>query len=133
VDDGMPINFCCSYHQIADLRRNAILQDMDTSIIQTLMNRKIPDGFMGINRWVVTNAITLGSSNDADSDTNVFECFFWVPEGIMYSQQLAPTFNVDRLVDRVGDTWQVKADFGCNAIRMHEDLVLKCECIQETT
>ena len=133
VDDGMPINFCCSYHQIADLRRNAIAQSLDTSIIQALMQRKIPDGFMGINRWIVTNAITEETNGDLNADTDVYNCFFWVPEGIMYSQQLSPTFSVDPLVDRVGDTWQIKANFGCNAIRMHEDLVLRCECILETT
>ena len=133
VPDGSPINFCCSFRQIADLRRRAELQGTDTSTIQALMQRRIPDGFMGINKWIVTNSITIGSSNDLDSDTNVFECFFWIPEGIMYSAQTAPTFAVDRLPDRVGDTWQIKADFGCNAIRMHEDLVLKCECILETS
>ena len=87
---------------------------------------------VGTNLPGITNSITIGSSNDVDSDTNVFDCFFYIPEGIMYAAQTAPTFSVDRLPDRVGDTWQIKADFGCNAIRMHEDLVLKVECALET-
>ena len=132
VPDGAPINLVCSFQQIMDLRRRAELQGIDTSIIKALMERKIPDGLMGINRWIVTNSITIGSSNDVDSDTNVYDCFFYIPEGIMYSAQTAPTFSVDRLPDRVGDTWQIKADFGCNAIRMHEDLVLKVECALES-
>jgi len=132
VDIGAPMNFVGSFQQVMDLRRRAELQSNDTSTVQALMKPQIPDGLMGVNKWIITNSITIGSSNDVDSDTNVFACFFYIPEGIMYAAQTAPTFSVDKLVDRVGDTWQIRADFGCNAIRMHEDLVLKVECALET-
>lgn len=126
VPDGVPINLVCAFRQIADLRREAVLQSTDTSSIQALMERRIKS-LMGIN-FVVTNAITLGTSNDIDGDTNVYECFAWVPEGIKYAPHLAPSFGIDKLPTKVGDVWQIKADFGCNAIRMHEDLVIKIEC-----
>ncbi|GAG06985.1 unnamed protein product, partial [marine sediment metagenome] len=132
VDIGAPMNFVGSFQQVMDLRRRAELQSTDTSTVQQLMQPQIPSGLMGVNKWIITNSITIGSSNDLDADTNVFKCFFYIPEGIMYAAQTAPTFSVDKLVDRVGDTWQIRADFGCNAIRMHEDLVLKCECALET-
>ena len=126
IPDGTPINLCCSFKQLSDLRREAELQSRDTSTIQALMERRIRS-VMGVN-FVVTNAITVGASNDIDADTNVFECYAWIPEGIKYAPHTAPAFSVDRLVDRVGDVWQVKADFGCNAIRMHESMVIKIEC-----
>ena len=132
VPDGAPMNFVGSFQQVMDLRRRAELQSNDTSTVQQLMTPRVPDGLMGVNKWIITNSITIGSSNDVDSDTNVFDCWFYIPEGIMYAAQTSPTFRVDRLVDRVGDTWQIRADFGCNAIRMHEDLVLKVECALET-
>ncbi len=132
VPDGAPMNFVGSFQQVMDLKRRAELQSTDSSDAKMLMMPQIPQGLMGVNKWIITNSITIGSDNDLDADTDVFKCFFYIPEGIMYAAQTAPTFSVDRLPDRVGDTWQIKADFGCNAIRMHEDLVLKVECALET-
>lgn len=126
VEDGMPIYLVTSFRQKSDLLREAEIQSSDTSEVKALVDGRI-SSYMGIN-FVTTNAITLGTTNDMDSDTNVYECFAWIPEGIKFAPHLAPKFSIDRRVDMVGDAWQIKADFGCNAIRMHEDLVLKVEC-----
>lgn len=126
IPDGTPIYLCTSFKQKSDLLREAELQSSDTSDIKALVNGMI-NSYMGIN-FIQTNSIVIGTGNDADGDTNVYECFAWVPEGIKFAPHLAPTFSVDRRVDLVGDAWQIKADFGCNAIRTHEDLVLKVEC-----
>lgn len=126
IPDGTPICLACSFRQKSDLLREAELQSSDTSEVKALVNGTI-DRYMGI-KFITTNAITIGSLNDIDSDTNVYECWAWIPEGIVLATNPAPTFNIDRRVDLVGDAWQIKADFGCNAIRRHEDMVLKIEC-----
>jgi hypothetical protein len=126
IEDGTAVNLCASFRQKSDLLREAEIQGTDTSEIKALVDGRI-DSYMGI-KFVTTNAITQGTSNDIDSDTNVYECFAWIPEGITAAYHLAPKFRVDYLPDLVGDTWQIKVDFGANAIRRHEDLVLKVEC-----
>ena len=124
--EGTPIHLVSSFRQRADLLREAETQSWDTSEVKALVDGKI-DSYMGI-KFVRTNAITIGSSNDIDSDTNVYDCFAWIPEGILAAFHLAPTFRVDYLPELVGETWQIKVDFGGNAIRTHEDMVIKIEC-----
>lgn len=126
IPDGVPIMLACSFRQKSDLLREAETQSSDTSEIKALVDGRI-DSYMGIN-FVTTNAITIGSSNDIDSDTNVYECFAYIPEGVILATNPSPTFMIDRRVEMVGDVWQIKADFGCNALRLHEDMVIKVEC-----
>jgi hypothetical protein len=125
-EDGTRICLASSFRQKSDLLREAEIQGIDTSEVKALVNGEI-NKYMGIE-FITTNAIVAGSSNDIDSDTNIFPCFAWIPDGIKAAYHLGPQFKVDRLVDRVGDTWQIRVDFGANAIRMHEDKVLKVEC-----
>lgn len=126
IPDGVPIYLACSPRQKSDLLREAETQSIDTSEIKSLVSGQI-NQYMGIN-FVTTNAITLGSSNDIDTDTNVYECFAWIPEGMVFAKHLAPQFSVAKRDDLVGDAWQIKIDMGFNAIRLHEDMVLKVEC-----
>jgi len=120
IPDGVPIYLVTSFRQKSDLLREAETQSTDTSEVKALVDGRI-DSYMGI-KFVTTNAITRGGAK------NVYDCFAWVPEGIKFATHLSPSFSVDRRVDMVGDAWQIKVDFGCNAIRMHEDMVLKVEC-----
>lgn len=126
IPDGTPIYLVTSFKQKSDLLREAETQSIDTSEVKALVDGRISK-YMGIN-FVETNKITLGSSNDLDSDTNVYKCFAWIPEGIKYAPHLAPSFSVDKRIDLVGDVWQIKADFGVGAIRTHEDMVIRVEC-----
>ncbi len=126
IPDGVPIYLACSPRQKSDLLREAETQSIDTSEIKSLVSGQI-NQYMGIN-FVTTNAITLGSKNDIDSDTNVYECFAWIPEGMVFAKHLAPQFSVAKRDDLVGDAWQIKIDMGFNAIRLNEDMVLKVEC-----
>lgn len=126
IPEGTPIKLVTSFRQRSDLLREAETQGTDTSEVKALVAGTI-NNYMGID-FIRTNAITLGSSNDIDSDTNVYECFAWIPEGMKFATNLAPSFKQNDLPDLEGDVIQVKVSFGCNAIRMHEDLVLKVEC-----
>lgn len=125
IPDGVPIWMVASQRQRTDLLKEAETQSIDTSEIRALVDGRI-NRYMGIN-FVFTNAITLGSANGIGGG-NVYECFAWIPEGIVLATNPAPTFRVDYLPTKVGDTWQIRTDFGCNAIRRHEDMVLKVEC-----
>jgi hypothetical protein len=111
--------------QMSDLLREAETQSIDTSIVRSLAAGVINE-YMGF-RFVVTNNITIGSSNDADGDTNVYECPVWAKEGMLFARHQSPIFNVDWLPRK--QVWQISARTGMQAIRMDEEKVLKIECI----
>lgn len=123
--DGSPVHLVTSFRQKSDLLREAETQSSDTSEVKALVNGKI-DSYMGI-KFVETNAITEGSANGVGGQ-DVYECFAWLPEGMSMASHLTPKFSIDRLFQKVGDTWQIKVDFGANAIRRSEEMVLKVEC-----
>ena len=111
--------------QMSDLLREAETQSIDTNIIRSLA-AGIVNEYMGF-RFVVTNRIVIGSSNDVDADTNVYEVPVWTKEGMLFAKHTSPIFSVDKL-PRKG-IWQISAKVGMSAIRMDEDKVLRIECI----
>ncbi len=111
--------------QMSDLLREAETQSIDTNIIRSLVAGVVNE-YMGF-RFVVTNRITIGSSNDVDVDTNVFEVPVWTKEGMLFAKHASPIFNVDWLPRK--QIWQISARVGMSAIRMDEDKVLRIECI----
>jgi hypothetical protein len=117
-------NIACNQRQISDLLRSAETQSIDTAAVRALQAGTITE-YMGF-KFVIDYNITLGSSNDIDADTNVYECPVWAKSGIVYAQNLAPTFKLDWHVDKA--VWQLSARCGMNAIRLDEDKVLKIEC-----
>ena len=111
--------------QMSDLLREAETQSIDTNIIRSLVAGVVNE-YMGF-RFVVTNNIAIGSSNDVDVDTSVFEVPVWTKEGMLFAKHESPIFNVDWLPRK--QIWQISARVGMNAIRMDEDKVLRIECI----
>ena len=112
--------------QMSDLLREAETQSIDTNIVRSLVSGVVNE-YMGF-RFVVTNNIVIGTtSNDADGDTNVFECPVWTKEGMLFARHESPIFNVDWLPRK--QIWQISARTGMSAIRMDEEKVLKIECI----
>ncbi len=115
----------CAPKQMSDLLREAETQSIDTNIIRSLV-AGIVNEYMGF-RFVITNQITIGSSNDVDADTSVFEIPVWTKEGMLFARHQSPIFNVDWLPRK--QIWQISARVGMNAIRMDEDKIVKIECI----
>ena len=111
--------------QMSDLLREAETQSIDTNIIRSLVAGVVNE-YMGF-RFVVTNQVAIGSSNDLDVDTNVYEVPVWAKEGMLFARHQSPIFNVDWLPRK--QIWQISARIGLNAIRMDEDKVLRIECI----
>jgi hypothetical protein len=110
---------------MSDLLLQAETQSIDTNIIRSLYAGVVNE-YMGF-RFVITNNIAIGSSNDVDSDTNVFGCPVWTKEGMLFAKHQSPIFNTDWIPRK--QIWQISARVGMNAIRMDEDKVLKIECI----
>ncbi len=111
--------------QMSDLLREAETQSIDTNIIRSLVNGTVNE-YMGF-RFVITNRIVIGSSNDVDSDTSVFQVPVWTKEGMLFAKHQSPIFNVDWLPRK--QIWQISARVGMAAIRMDEDKVLQIECV----
>ena len=110
---------------MSDLLREAETQSIDTSIVRSLHAGVIHE-YMGF-RFIVTNQITLGTTNDIDGDTNIYDVPVWTKEGMLFARHESPIFNVDWLPRK--QIWQISARTGMQSIRMDEDKVLKIECI----
>jgi hypothetical protein len=111
--------------QMSDLLLQAETQSIDTNMIRSLVAGVVNE-YMGF-RFVITNNIVIGSSNDVDADTSIFPCPVWTKEGMLFARHESPIFNVDWLPRK--QIWQISARAGMEAIRMDEDKVLKIECI----
>ncbi len=115
----------CAPKQMSDLLREAETQSIDTNLVRSLVAGVVNE-YMGF-RFVVTNQITIGSTNDVDGDTGVYELPVWTKEGMLFARHQSPIFNVDWLPRK--QIWQISARIGMNAIRMDESKILKIECI----
>ena len=124
-----PRYIALTHKHINDLIFDAKLQSIDTSPYKALAAGTIPGMTWGGWTFVIDYNITLGSSNDIDSDTNVYELPVWVPQGILYAAHAAPMFAIDRLPRKGLHVHQIAAQMGMNAIRMDEDRVMKIETI----
>jgi len=111
--------------QKSDLLREAETQSIDTSIIKSLTVGVVNE-YMGF-RFISTNRIAIGSTNDVDGDTSVYELPVFTKETMLFARHETPIFNVDWLPRK--QIWQISARCGMNAIRMDESKIIKIECI----
>ena len=80
----------------------------------------------GIN-WIQHTGITLGSSNDVDSDTDVYECWFWQPSGIILAVADSYTVSIRTRYD-LSDAQEVYVHMNMGVMRRNEDKIVKVEC-----
>jgi len=124
-DPDAMFNVAIAPKQGSDLLREAETQSIDTNMIKSLVNGVVNE-YMGF-RFVKTNRIVIGSSNDVDADTSVYELPVFTKETMLFARHEAPIFNVDWLPRK--QIWQISARCGMNAIRMDECKIIKIECI----
>ena len=124
-DGNQMFNLVCNQRQISQLLREAETQSIDTNMVRALAAGTITE-YSGF-RFLVDWNITVGSSNDIDADTNIYPCYAFTSDAILYAQHEAPMFKVDWLPRK--QIWQVYARMGAHAIRMDEDKIVKIECI----
>jgi hypothetical protein len=123
-DPNQMFNIVVGPQQMSDLLREAETQSIDTNIVRALVSGTVSE-YMGF-RFIVDHNVKIGSSNDIDADTNIYPCFAWAKEGVLFAQNKSPQFKVDWHVEK--QVWQISARAGMNAIRMDEDAVIKIEC-----
>jgi hypothetical protein len=124
-DPNEVFNIVCSQRQISQLFREAETQSLDTSPFRSLADGKMLP-FHGF-RFHVDYNVTLGSSNDIDADTNIYPCYAFTSDAILYAQHETPIFKVDWIPRKA--VYQISAKVGMCAARMDEDKVIKIECI----
>lgn len=124
-DPNQIFNLVCSQRQISQLFREAETQSIDTSPFRALADGKMMP-FHGF-RFMVDYNVKLGSSNDIDLNTDIYPCYAFTSDAILYAQHTTPIFNVDWIPRK--QIWQLSCRCGMNAIRMDEDKVIKIECI----
>ena len=122
-----PRYIALTHKHINDLIFDAKTQSIDTSPFKSLADGQITK--WGGWTFVIDYNITKGTSNDIDSDTNVYELPVWVPEGILYAQHEAPVFDVAGIPRKGPFVRQLSVFCGMVAGRMDEDRVLKIETI----
>lgn len=123
-DPNQMFHITCTQRQISDLLREAETQSIDTNIIRALHAGTVTE-YHGFKFHVDWN-IVVGSSNDIDADTNIFPCYAYTSDALLYAQHESPIFNVDWLPRK--QIWQISARVGMNSIRMDEDKIIKIEC-----
>ena len=124
-DPDAKFNIACAPKQGSDLLREAETQSIDTNMIKSLVNGVVNE-YMGF-RFIFSNRIAIGSSNDVGADTSVYELPVFTNETMLFARHESPIFNVDWLPRK--QIWQISARVGMNAIRMDECKIIKIECI----
>ncbi len=122
-----PRYIALTHKHINDLIFDAKTQSIDTSPLKSLSLGQITE-WAGWT-FVIDYNITKGSSNDIDSDTDVYELPVWVPEGILYAQHESPVFDIAHIARKGPFVQQLAVFCGMVAGRMDEDRVLKIETI----
>lgn len=123
-DPNQMFHIVCNQRQISDLLREAEVQSIDTNIVRALHAGTISE-YHGFTFHVDYN-ITLGTSNDIDADTNIYPCYAYTNDALLYAQHEAPIFNMDWIPRK--QIYQIAAKVGMNSVRMDEDKVIKIEC-----
>jgi len=116
-----------THKHINDLIFEAKTQSRDTSPLQSLAQGTIKN--WGGWNFVIDYNITKGTTNNINSNVNVYELPVWVPQGMLFAQHATPQFAIDRLPRKGLYVYQIAAQCGMNCIRMDEDRVLKIETI----
>lgn len=126
VDADLPIFCVISPRQATNLFGQAEYVSSDYNTSKPLATGRIIPNWHGIN-WIVSNMITVGSSNDVDADTNVYECWAWAQDGIILG--VADELSVQMSVrDDLSYAQQIYVHMNMGAIRADEDKILKVEC-----
>jgi len=94
---------------------------MIKSLVAGVVNEYMGFGF------IFTNRIVIGTINDVDGNTNVYELPVFTKETMLFARHESPIFNVDWIPRK--QIWQISARVGMNAIRMDECKIIKIECI----
>ncbi len=126
ADENLPIWGAISPRQATNMFGQAQYVSSDYNNDKPLATGRIIRNWHGIN-WIVSNKIVIGSSNDVDADTNVYNCPFWIQDGIILGVAKEMSISIDKLPEK-SQAQQVYAHLNMGAGRMDEDKVCCVEC-----
>jgi len=126
VDDDIPKWCAISPRQATNLFGQEEYVNIDYNGQKPLTSGRIITDWMGFN-WIVTPKITLGSSNDVDADTDVFECWAWAQDGMILGVADELTIEISERADK-SYAQQVYVHMNMGCMRFDEDKIIKIEC-----
>ncbi|KKL64501.1 hypothetical protein LCGC14_2164360, partial [marine sediment metagenome] len=126
VDQEIPIFCAISPRQATNLFGQEQYVNVDYNTSKPLADGRYLKEWMGIH-WIRSNKIVKGTSNDVDSDTNVYRCPAWAKEGIILGVSDSITVELDKLPE-LSYAQQVYIHMNMGAMRLNEDYVLFVEC-----
>jgi len=126
VDENIPKWCCIGPRQATNLWGQEEYINIDYAADKPITTGYIRKNWMGFN-WIVSTLVTLGSSNDVDSTTNVYECWCWAQDGIILGVQDDLTTRITELPE-TSYSQQIYVHMNMGAMRMDEDKVIKIEC-----
>jgi len=126
VDEDIPIWCAISPRQFTDLLGQEEYINADYNTSKPMATGRVVRDYLGLN-WVISNKVVVGSSNDVDADTNVYECWAWAQDAIVLGVADAVSVKISDRVD-LSHSQQVYVHMNMGAMRMDEDKVLKIEC-----
>ena len=126
VPTDIPIWCAISPRQATNLFGQEEYVNVDYNDSKPLTTGRLLGNWMGVN-WVSTPKIVLGSTNDVDSTTSVYECWCWAQDGMILGVADELTIRIDRLpLYSYAQQVYVHMNMGC--MRFDEDKVIKIEC-----
>lgn len=126
VDDNIPKWIAISPRQATQLFGQEEYINRDYGSNGPLSTGYIRRDFMGFN-WIVSSKVVVGSSNDVDSNTDVYECWCWAQDGMILGVQDDLTVRISELPTK-SYSQQVYVHMNMGAMRRDEDKILKIEC-----
>lgn len=126
VDEDMPIWIMINPRQATNLFGQEEYVNTDYQEGRPLATGYIKRNWHGIN-WIVSTKVVKGSSNDVDSDTDVFRCFAWAQEGIVLGVADEMTVRISEVEGR-SYSQRVYVHINMGAMRLDEDLICVVEC-----
>jgi hypothetical protein len=125
-EEDTPIWCAISPRQATQLFGQEEYVRIDYNNQKPLATGRIIENWHGIN-WIVSSKIVVGSSNDVDGDTNVYECWAWLQDGMILGVQDDVTVRItEESTLSYSQRVYVHMNMGC--MRMDEDRVIKVEC-----
>lgn len=125
-DDNVPTWCMISPRQATNLFGQEEYINIDYQSSKPLPTGRILRNWHNIN-WIVSTKVVVGSSNDVDGDTNVFECWAWKQDGIILGVQddISVTMSIRH---DLSESQQIYVHMNMGAMRMDEDRVCMVEC-----
>ena len=126
VNPNIPIWCLISPRQATNLFGQEEYVNIDYNDSKPLTRGRILGNWMGVN-WISDPLIELGSQNDVDGNTDVFECWCWAQDAMILGIADALTIRITEESTR-SYAQRVYVHMNMGAMRFDECKVIKIEC-----